>query len=197
MKDESKMKTKNIVSVILLIFVLASVIVFIAKEAGKTGEPAQTTGQKAVPPVITVKDKPARQNTTATPAGNIAADEPAGENTGARPERKITVFYFRTNVRCRSCKLIESFSYEAIQAGFAEALENKSMEWQVVNVEEAGNEHYIKEYQLYTKSVVLVESEGSKELRWKNLEKVWNLLNDKNAFISYVQEEVKKFRDNS
>jgi len=31
---------------------------------------------------------------------------------------------------------------------------------------------------------------SGKQKRWKNLEQVWNLLNDKDEFVSYVCKEV-------
>ena len=64
---------------------------------------------------------------------------------------------------------------------------------QPVNVEVKGNEHFVKDYELYTKSVVLSETKNGKEVRWKNLDKVWTLLGDEAAFKKYVRDEVSAY----
>ena len=62
-----------------------------------------------------------------------------------------------------------------------------------MNVESTENQHFIEDYQLRTRSVVLVELQDGKQIRWKNLEKVWQLVQDKDAFFNYIQEETGEF----
>ena len=81
----------------------------------------------------------------------------------------------------------------AVESGFENELKNGLLEIKVVNVEESGNQHYAKDYKLYTKSVILSDTEKDKELRWKNLDKVWQLLRDDQKFIKYIQDEVKEY----
>ena len=40
----------------------------------------------------------------------------------------------------------------------------------MVNVDEPANEHFIKDYQLYSKSIVIVKMQDGKELKWENLD---------------------------
>lgn len=65
--------------------------------------------------------------------------------------------------------------------------------WRLVNVDEPANRHFIDDYQLYAKSVVVSDVRGGEEVRWKNLAKIWQLLNDENAFIKYIQDEVRVY----
>jgi len=74
----------------------------------------------------------------------------------AAPGVKIVAYYFHGTTRCATCRKIETFAHEAIQAGFGEALKAGSLEWRTLNVEEPANQHFIKDYRLYTKSVVLI-----------------------------------------
>jgi hypothetical protein len=104
---------------------------------------------------------------------------------------KIIAYYFHGIRRCPTCLKLEAYSQEAIQTGFAEELKSGEMEWHVINIEESPNEHYEKDYQLYTKSVILSRVENGKETTWKNLEKIWELVGDKGAFVKYVQDEVR------
>jgi hypothetical protein len=85
---------------------------------------------------------------------------------------------------------IESFSREAVETGFSKELKDGKVVWRLVNVDEPANRHYIDDYQLYAKSVIVADVHGGDEVRWKNLTRVWQLTNDKTAFIKYIQDEV-------
>lgn len=102
---------------------------------------------------------------------------------------KTVVYYFHGNMRCSSCKKIEAYTREAIQSGFAEALKNGNLELKVINVEQSGNDHYVEDFQLYSRSVVLERRSGNKQQEWKNLDQVWSLIRDKTAFMQYIQEQ--------
>lgn len=106
---------------------------------------------------------------------------------------KVMAYYFHGTRRCVSCRKIEAYSREAIETGFSEALKSGELEWLVVNTDKAENKHFLDDYQLYTRSLVLSKIEDGEETDWKNLEKVWQLLRNKNVFMKYVQTEVKSF----
>ena len=89
--------------------------------------------------------------------------------------------------------MIEQYTKEAIQGGFAEEIKDGRIEMKIINVEEKGNEQFAKDYKLYTKSVIVSDVRNGKETTWKNLEKVWQLLGDQNKFKEYIQTEIKTF----
>jgi hypothetical protein len=105
----------------------------------------------------------------------------------------VVAFYFHGNTRCATCKKIEAYADDAIHKGFAPALQTTALTWRVVNVEESGNRHFVEDFQLVTRSVVLAEYRDNKIVRWKNLDKVWQLVRDKDGFTSYVQSETREF----
>ena len=72
-------------------------------------------------------------------------------------------------------------------------LHNNSMLWEMVNLDKPENRHSIQDYQLFTKSVVLVRYRNGKQVVWKNLDQVWILLGDKTAFQDYIVKEVDAF----
>jgi hypothetical protein len=120
------------------------------------------------------------------PADSAAA---AAKESSVAPGRVIA-YYFHTTYRCVSCRNIEKYTREALESGFSTDLEEGHLVWRVINVEEKGNEHFVKDYQLFTKSVVLVDERTGE---WKNLPKVWQLLGDPNEFIRYIQTETGDF----
>ena len=106
---------------------------------------------------------------------------------------QVIVYYLHSNRRCVTCKKLEAYSEEAVQAGFAEQLKDSSVVWRVVNFEDEGNEHYAKDYALYSQSVVLSKVQGGEEVAWKNLDKIWKLVGDKDEFTAYIQGELQSF----
>jgi len=113
------------------------------------------------------------------------------ENRDASP--RFIATYFLTNVRCPSCLTIERLTAETIQAEFAEELGTGILEWRTINIDGEGNYHFVKDYQLYTKSVIISENVNEKEIRWKNLPKVWELLGNEKKFRKYLKDEISTF----
>ena len=114
----------------------------------------------------------------------------AGENVqGAH----VVAYYFHGTFRCPTCQKLEQYSQEAIQTNFSEALASGKLAFSVVNVEINGNEHYMTDYQLYTKSLVLSLRKNGKEVAFKNLDKIWEYVGNKQRFQDYVRNEVSAF----
>ena len=113
----------------------------------------------------------------------------ADSSTPAQANRVIA-YYFHGNFRCHTCYTMEQYSKEAIEANFKDAHSSGKLEFKVVNTDEPGNEHYVKDYQLYTKSLILSLIKDGKEIRSKNLTKIWEYVSKKQKFFDYVSEEV-------
>jgi len=116
-----------------------------------------------------------------------------GDAAGAAPGDGIIVYYFYNNVRCPTCHKIEAYTQEAVQDGFADAIRDGRLRWSPVNTDEPENEHFKKDYDLFTKSVVVARIRGGRPTRWKNLELIWDLVGDKDAFLKYLRDEVRPF----
>jgi len=107
---------------------------------------------------------------------------------------QVVVYYLHTTTRCPSCMKIESYTAAAVTGPrFSDALAKGRLAWKVLNTDEPANAHFVQEYQLVTKSVVLSEVVKGKELRWKRLDRVWDLLDDETAFRAYIEGEVAAF----
>ena len=113
-----------------------------------------------------------------------------------KAKTKIIAYYFHGIYRCPSCKTIEKWSLDAIKNSFQEELKNGRLVWKALNIEDVQHRHFVKDYSLYTKSLIISEMNGEKEIRWKNLDKVWQLLRNQEKFFSYVAGEVKKYLEN-
>ncbi len=162
------MKLKSLVIVVLLLFVVASVIYLAVR--GSVEE--------------ALSDEPTAESRAVNEGRESATSDPA---------HQVIAYYFHGTRRCATCLKIEALSQEAIKTGFPKALDDSQLVWQVINFEEPENEHFVDELQLYTQSLIIVDFLGDRQVRWKNLAKVWELVSDKEAFIEYVQQEVREY----
>ena len=106
---------------------------------------------------------------------------------------KVIAYYFHTNTRCSTCIKIEAYSKEAIEKGFPDELKNGSLEMRIMNYENPENRHFMQDYKLVSKSLILVNTVNGKQTEWTNLKMVWQLTGRKDAFLNYVRKEVRSY----
>lgn len=167
---------RSVVKALLLIFVAASLASVGIQEYRQRSQKAAAAGSAAPVPVRTA---PAAMNDSQT--------------VNAANPRKVIAYYFYTTVRCPACRNIQAFTQEALKQGFPEALRDGALEWRLINVQLPHNRHFIQQYQLFTKSVVITRVLDGKQVEWKNLERVWELTGQKNNFLKYIQAEVRAY----
>jgi len=120
-----------------------------------------------------------------------AADKAVQQSAEVKVQpHHLVVTYFHGTFRCPTCHKIENLSAKAIKTHFKDELQSGKLIFRVINVEEPGNEHYMKDYQLYTKSLIVSDVKNGKERRWKNLEKIWVYVRDDQKFDNYVKSEI-------
>lgn len=113
----------------------------------------------------------------------------------SRQDRGAQVFayYFHGSFRCVTCHNLEQYAKEAIEANFKNELGKDMLVFKSVNVEEKENEHFLNDYQLYSKSLVLSLVRDGKEVKHKNLTKIWEYAGNKEKYINYVKSEIVAF----
>lgn len=123
----------------------------------------------------------------ATAAGPAALPPRAADAQGS----KVIAYYFHVTARCTTCRAIESYSKEVIYDRFAKELATGRLEWRLVNVQLPENRHFIRDYQLFTKSLVLVRTQNGQQKEYKVLNDTWELVGDKSLLQAYVEKEVR------
>ena len=118
-------------------------------------------------------------------ADSTAAVSEAGE-VPARADA-LTVYYFHGTQRCMTCNRIEELAKAAIQGRYAEELADGRVEFRSVNVEEPANEHFIKDFQLASRTVVM-----AKDGKYEKFDAVWTLVGEPEKFSSYLQDGAAK-----
>jgi hypothetical protein len=173
-----KGRAATVLRVVLLVFVVTAVVALLVREV--RGRTTQTPGTST---------------TVSTPSAPSSSDSGVIPSSGETsvPATGVVAYYFHTTDRCSSCLTIEKWTAEVIQTAFAAQLADGTLAWRVVNVEEAANTHFIEDYQLVSKSVVLVRYANGKPGKWENLQKVWQLLSDQTTFQDYVTSSTSSF----
>ncbi len=106
---------------------------------------------------------------------------------------EVGVIYFHGSQRCMTCMKLEELTVLAVQSEFKDLLEEGVLKLEVVNFHADGNEHFEEDFELEGQSVILISFENEKIVRWKNLEKIWDLVEDSEKFEAYIVEETNRF----
>ena len=105
----------------------------------------------------------------------------------------VVVTYFTTDVRCDSCRTIEKLSRQAIEEGFPDEVASGTVLFRVLNTDRTENQHFVEDYEIANKTVIVSHQQDGKETQWLNRPDVWLLLEEPAEFLTYVREPVRRF----
>jgi len=177
------MNIKRIFTVVLLLFVAGSIGYMIVNEK-KTETVAS---EERIEPVSkNVESEEIETNTKQFMQSSTAKTE----SEDIRQDNQLIVYYFHGDKRCPTCHKLETYAKEGLDAYFADEIASKKIVWKVLNVDRTENSHFIQDYKLVTKSVVLSEVANGKEVRWKNLDQIWQKVRDKDNYLQYIRESI-------
>jgi hypothetical protein len=117
---------------------------------------------------------------------SFAVDEAAN----AAPADYVQAYYFHATRRCATCMKLEQYSRGAIEANFKEQLNNKTLRFAEVNFDEPENRHFLQDYNLMYRALVIVRYKDGKQVTFKNLDKIWQLVRSEKEFSDYVETEI-------
>ncbi len=105
----------------------------------------------------------------------------------------VHAYYFHRTARCPDCLKIEAVAHDAVRTFFPVELESGALIWQSVNVDDEGQGRFVDDYALTTQSLVLSLIADGRELQWKNLEKVWEHVEDDQELAKYIEMEIRAY----
>lgn len=167
---------KTALTIALLLFVAASVVYLAVggrrATIDRAGDvPIAADGPSVAPLIDTESHSPSMPGSQQAPA--------------------LVVYYFHGNIRCATCRTIERYAREAIEAEFDDDLRNGRIRWQAVNFDEPANEHFVKQYELYASALVLVSGDSATQPQGQKLERIWELVGDEKTFKDYVIDQMR------
>jgi hypothetical protein len=182
---------KKILTRVHLIFVLFSIAFLGYKEFVQGGNDREKQNIEIIGQPVN------RESTESKTSREIASQQESKAypvQVAVQPAKSMVIaYYFHGTFRCATCRTIEQYSHDAIQQYFSKELGNGALEFRPIDVEESENRHYIQDYQLFSKALVLSLVTDGKEMKSKNLTDVWKHVRDKEKFFQYVKNEVEGF----
>ena len=106
---------------------------------------------------------------------------------------QLIAYYFHGSFRCPTCHNLEKYAKEAIRNNFKDELDKGILVFKTVNIEKKGNEHFVNDYRLDSKSLVLSLVKDGEEIKHKNLTKIWEYVRNKEKYVNYVKSEIDVF----
>ncbi len=103
--------------------------------------------------------------------------------SGSVADGVLTVYYFHGNQRCMTCNRIEALARAAIEEKFPREIAGGRVVFRAVNVDEPANEHFIRDFQLASRTVVMAD--GGK---YEKFDEVWTLVGEPEKFAAYLQQ---------
>lgn len=102
----------------------------------------------------------------------------------------IQVTYFTTDVRCISCKTIEQLTLASVERLQQNPDLTGRVYFQTLNLDRPENRHFIEEYELSFKTVVVSHTDSDDVTHWIKLDDVWKNLQNPDAFHDLIETEV-------
>ena len=102
----------------------------------------------------------------------------------------VQAYYFHATRRCATCIKLEQSSRGAIETNFKDQLKNGTLRFNEINFDEPENRHFLQDYKLTYRALVIVRYKDGKQVTYKNLEKIWQLVGSEQEFSDYVKTEV-------
>jgi hypothetical protein len=109
------------------------------------------------------------------------------------PENGVIVYQFHRRFRCDACYKLENAINEALQTHFPEELKAGSLIFKVIDLDAEGSGDFEKQYDFFYNTVIMVDMENGKESRFKNLEEVWGLVEDREAAAEFIRSEIAEY----
>lgn len=148
---------KKILTILLLVLVVFSIIAMVAREM----KSAKTDGAES--------------------GMNIENSAvPVSKDT-------VVVYYFHGNQRCMTCNKIEELTKQAVNSKYSAQIADGKVVMRSVNVESLENEHFIKDFELSTRSVVMRKGD-----KYEKFDAVWTLVREPAKFTEYIQNGLDK-----
>lgn len=175
------MNLKNAAAVCLISLFSATLVVLIARSLdSQTAARLEPQLARIVEELEAIR----QQNGISQASGNADHNAPLKDG--------LMVYYFHGNTRCPTCRAIESQAHEAVDSQFSSQLARGELVWKVLNYEHPSAAELKGRFDIEAPVVVLARMEAGKIRRWKRLDEVWALWDDKPKFIAFVGNEIRQ-----
>lgn len=108
----------------------------------------------------------------------------------------VEIMYFHATMRCQGCMTIEGHINKSVNAIYGNELKKGNVLLKSIDFQVPENEHFLEDYKFDSQTLIISKKVNGKEIKWKNLEKIWDYSSDYKKFKKYLVGEVNKFIKN-
>jgi hypothetical protein len=109
------------------------------------------------------------------------------------PRDGVIIYQFHRRFRCDACYKLEEAINEGLKTHFPEELKTGKLVYRVLDLDAPGTEKFEKKYDFFYNTVIVVDVENGKEIRFKNLEDVWGMVEEKETVIKFIRAHVEEY----
>jgi len=106
----------------------------------------------------------------------------------------IDIVYFHATIRCQTCLTIEKYIWKSVESSFEKDLKDSSLTLTSQDFLQPENEQYQEKYKFDTQTLIISKKVNGFETKWKNLDMIWDYVNDFKKFKKYIIKEIKNLR---
>lgn len=105
----------------------------------------------------------------------------------------VKVYYFHGPIRCHTCLQIENEIKMTLNQKFDKELKNKKIEFDCIDYVSDTSNNYEKQYNLENQALIIAKFENGKQVKWKNLDKIWKFTGNYDRMSRYISSEIKEY----
>jgi len=119
----------------------------------------------------------------------------SADDSAKKDSVRIDVLYFHATMRCAGCLAIEELTESTMKDTFGKELKDSSITYSSVDFLAEGNEHFQDDYKFDVQTLIISKKVNGKEVKWKNLEKIWDLYSNPGNYSKYLESEIRKLQN--
>ncbi|MBW6515138.1 MAG: hypothetical protein K0B81_00800 [Candidatus Cloacimonetes bacterium] len=105
-------------------------------------------------------------------------------------DKKIVVYYLRSTFRCWQCNMIEIYTDKLIRIEFAEYLEDRRLDWRVVDYLQ--DSQLANRYNISGNTIIVARFEDGVEVSHTRLDQVMEKVLNQYEFMNYLRNAIKE-----
>ena len=125
-----------------------------------------------------------------------AADAPKERDVAKKDDaakERVVVMYFHRTQRCPTCMKMGNYTEEAVKKGFVKELKSARVSLHFIDFQDEKNAAFTKAFEITGPTLIVAKGKGDEVAEYKNLQEMWTKVRDKDAFLEYVQTNVKSY----
>ena len=118
---------------------------------------------------------------------------PAELRADSQATERVVIYQFHRRFRCEACYSLENAINETLKTHFPEQVADGKLAYEIIDLDAEGNKRYEKRYDFFYNTVIIAGMSGDEDLKFKNIEEVWQLTEDKGKLIEFIRVELEEY----